>query len=209
MLTKSNKIAAECLQAALAAVTQAEDELGRLDAVAGDGDHGAGMVRGFQAAVTSIADIPTGELLVNAGLYFADAAGGSSGALVGMFIQTLGRNLHGERISTIQVHEALVAGLVVMCKLGRTRPGDKTMIDTLDPFIRAFGEVAGQATVAQAWAYALPAAEEGMKATAEMVSKRGRSALLKDKSLGHLDPGAVSAYYVLSAASAVLQQNYR
>lgn len=208
-MTNPSTIVAECLQAALAAVTEVQDELGRLDSIAGDGDHGTGMVRGFRAAVMSITDLSGGEILVNAGLSFSDAAGGSSGALVGMFIQTLGHHLKGDLIRAVQVHEGLVAGLAAICKLGRTRVGDKTMIDTLDPFVKAFGEIADKATVSEAWRHALPAAEQGMKSTAEMVSKRGRSALLKDKSLGHLDPGAVSAFYVLSAVGAVIQQYCR
>jgi len=71
-----------------------EAELGRLDAVAGDGDHGSGMVRGFTAACASITGLEDAAASVEtAGFAFADAAGGASGALWGAFIQTVGRAL--------------------------------------------------------------------------------------------------------------------
>ena len=64
-----------------------EQELGWLDAAAGDGDHGATMVRGLAAAVGAVdgqARTPAlqgsaGDLLVCAGDAFADAAGGYLG----------------------------------------------------------------------------------------------------------------------------------
>jgi dihydroxyacetone kinase len=124
--------------------------------------------------------------------------------LVGIFITTLGSHLPNDVLNASYVHHALVMALAAIGKLGKSKVGDKTMIDTLDPFVNAYGERATSATISQAWLQALPAAEAGMKATADMVSKRGRSSLLKARSLGHLDPGAVSIYYVLRAVSGVL-----
>ena len=42
------------------------------------------------------------------------------------------------------LHGALQAGLDAICRLGKAKVGDKTMIDTLDPFVKAFGEAATQ-----------------------------------------------------------------
>ena len=81
--------------AALAAVEAAEEELGRLDAAAGDGDHGAGMVRGFRAATAAIAGFQgtARQSLRRAGTAFTDTAGGASGALVGGWLSAIGASL--------------------------------------------------------------------------------------------------------------------
>ncbi len=195
------------LEKSLAVIEEKEEELGRLDALAGDGDHGAGMVRGFGAAVEAEGGSASG-VLVQAGMAFADAAGGASGALFGTLISTVGQSLPqaDEEIDAAAVHRALDAGLQRIRKLGKANPGDKTMIDTLAPFIEAFGEAAGAgASLAEAWRGALSAAEEGWQSTQDMISKKGRSARLGERSRGHLDPGATSAFYVLRAVAEALE----
>jgi dihydroxyacetone kinase len=184
-----------------------EDELGNLDAVAGDGDHGIGMVRGFKAAAAS-AQAATHDsassLISEAGAQFSDAAGGSSGALVGIFIITIGNKLEDDNITTESVATALELGLARMAKLGKATTGQKTMLDTLDPFVTALKKHQNQ-PLADAWQAALPAAEAGMNATAEMDSKKGRASKLGERSKGHKDPGAVSMYYLLATTATVLQ----
>ncbi len=202
-------IARQCLEKTLATITANETELGRLDAAAGDGDHGAGMVRGFKAAVAAAqADaVGAGPILVRAGTAFADAAGGASGALVGTLIMTIGQSLPVDSVDAAALHKALEAGINALAKLGKAKPGDKTMLDTLDPFLRAYGEAAaGGATVTGAWQAALPAAEQGATSTIEMISKRGRASRLGERSRGHMDAGAMSMLYVLRAVGNVLAE---
>ena len=183
-----------------------EDELGNLDAVAGDGDHGIGMVRGFKAAAASAQEAnhnSPSALISEAGAQFSDAAGGSSGALVGIFIITIGNKLEDDNITTESVAAALELGLSRMAKLGKATTGQKTMLDTLDPFINTLKDHQHQ-PLADAWQAALPAAEAGMNATAEMDSQKGRASKLGDRSKGHKDPGAVSMYYLLETTAALL-----
>jgi dihydroxyacetone kinase len=198
-----------CLSKALAAIEAIEIELGRLDAVAGDGDHGSGMVRGLRAANAAVADGTPGEMLTQAGAAFADAAGGASGALVGTLIMTIGQNLPADQIDAPALHRALDAGLNAVCLLGRAKVGDKTMVDTLAPFVHAFGVATSDGeSLVVTWQKALPAAEEGMQSTAEMVSKRGRASRLGERSKGSLDPGAVSILYLLRAVGEGLVEGY-
>ncbi|MFL5759872.1 MAG: dihydroxyacetone kinase subunit DhaL [Thermomicrobiales bacterium] len=188
-----------------------EDELGRLDAVAGDGDHGAGMVRGFRAATGEVAGF-TGtaqQTLIRAGQAFMNAAGGASGALVGVTLTALGEALpeNDDQVDATMLGAALAASLERLCQVGEAQPGEKTMIDTLDPFVTAFQAAAATgAATADAWAAALPAARAGMKTTAGMISQRGRAARLGERSLGHRDPGAASIYYVLQAVGESLMK---
>lgn len=194
------------LALALERIAAQEEELGRLDAAAGDGDHGATMVRGLRAAVAAAdkAEGNAGQLLVEAGAAFADAAGGASGALVGALLSTTGRTLGDGPYDTANVVRALQAGLTMVKRLGKAQPGDKTLIDALQPFVDALAAQAADQPLAAAWAAALPAARQGAAATAAMVARRGRSAKLGERSLGHPDPGAVSLTLLLQAADAVL-----
>ncbi|MEM7126369.1 MAG: dihydroxyacetone kinase subunit DhaL [Chloroflexota bacterium] len=195
------------LKNCLTSISEKEDELGKLDAAAGDGDHGAGMTRGLRAANEALSnatdDGPAGMLLMQAGSTFSDAAGGASGALYGMFIMTIGKTLGAGPFETADIHEALDAGMAAIMKLGKSKPGDKTMLDALAPFIEALSQASGQA-LAKAWTAALPAAEAGAKSTADMVAAKGRSSKLGERSLGHPDPGATSMVYILNAVGKAL-----
>ena len=100
--TEESRAAAVIIDATLdavrAALDEAVDELGRLDAVAGDGDHGIGMQRGARAGRTAAATAlaagaGAGTLLTRAGDAWADRAGGTSGALWGVALRALGERL--------------------------------------------------------------------------------------------------------------------
>jgi len=189
-------------------LTLAEDELGKLDAAAGDGDHGTGMTRGLRAAVAALdgapAETAVPQLFMQAGSAFADAAGGSSGALYGMILTAIGPKI-GAEPTAVSVATALTAGRDALAKLGKAKVGDKTMLDTLDPFVTALtAQIAGGAGLVASWQAALPAAAAGAAATAQMVAKRGRSSRLAERSLGHPDPGAYSMLYMLQVVGAVL-----
>lgn len=198
-----------CISAMLATLEANENELGLLDAAAGDGDHGAGMVRGMRAAWFAVnelpPDVPPGELLATAASTFADAAGGASGALVGALLGTIADTLGDDACDARGMAESLAAGLAMVCALGKAQPGDKTLIDTLDPFVREFaaGADAGK-SLKEAWLGALPAAGTGAQSTAAMIGRRGRSSRLGERSVGHLDPGAVSMFCLLEAVGTVL-----
>ena len=74
------------LRRAQQAIEAHVEELGALDAAAGDGDHGTTMLRGLRAANDAIGGLDVGAsastALIVAGSAFSDAAGGASGALV-------------------------------------------------------------------------------------------------------------------------------
>ncbi len=208
----ATELTQRCLEACLTAIRAREEELGRLDAAAGDGDHGAAMTRGLTAAVLAgqptAPDQSAGQLLMAAGAAFSDAAGGASGALVGSLLLAIGRALGSGPCDAPTVYAAVQAGLEAVCRLGKAKPGDKTLIDALAPFVAALGEGAAKGEpLARAWQMALPAAEQGAAATADMVARRGRSARLGERSRGHADPGAVSMLIMLQAVGAVLNDN--
>jgi dihydroxyacetone kinase len=209
-------IAAAALTAALGAVTEHEDELGRLDAVAADGDHGQGIVRGMRAAVaaarTSGAAGDTagdvGTALLAAGTALADAAGGASGALFGVLLTETGGRLqpHGDRaVTTSDLADAVTAAQGAVTGLGGAHPGDKTMVDALDSFTRSLRDHAESTDstsrdVAAAWRQAAEQARTAAERTADLTPAVGRAARLGDRGRGSPDPGATS--FALMAVAA-------
>ena len=200
MDTAAQSVVHRWLAEALVLMVEHEAELGRLDAAAGDGDHGATMVRGLRAASAALAGATgsSGQLLQQAGTAFADA-GGASGALVGALLATAGQQLGDGPCDLPAVTAALQAGADHVARLGKAQPGDKTLLDALYPFLRAWATPPPDQPLAVAWKAALPAAEQGAAATSSLVARRGRAAKLGARSLGHPDPGAVSITYLLRA----------
>jgi len=195
------------LVACLETCQRHEEELGELDAVAGDGDHGSGMVRGFTAACSATAGLegPASASITAGGYAFADAAGGASGALWGVLLQTVGRNLAGETVTPSQVIDAMRSGEGQLERLGKSQPGDKTLLDTLVPFLDALGAcVAAGMSLSAAWNAALDTAREATEATSRMIARRGRAAVLGERGLGTVDPGARSLLLVLEAVGPVI-----
>jgi phosphoenolpyruvate---glycerone phosphotransferase subunit DhaL len=186
------------------AVRAERDYLVQLDAAIGDGDHGINMTRGFDAVVRALAaedDAPPGRLLTLAGKTLVSSVGGASGPLWGSALRRAGRALGDaptfEAPSLVAAMEAALAAIV---DLGAATPGDKTMVDALDPAISALreGVVAGQ-SLQVALRQAADAAERGMRATIPLQARKGRASYLGERSIGHQDPGATSAALVMRA----------
>jgi len=183
-------------------------EWGRIDAVAGDGDHGVGMVRGLGGAVEAAAEHVGGpsSVLRDAAYGFADKAGGSSGALWGAFLGGIARGLPDDRFATAEeMVSAMNAGTDALQALGKCRLEDKTMYDAIKPFADDLSaRVAAGETLADAWAAAAALATEKAAATADLLPKLGRARPLGEKSLGTPDPGATSMAELLTAVGPVL-----
>ncbi|PXY31136.1 dihydroxyacetone kinase family protein [Prauserella muralis] len=196
------------LTAALRSLEHHEGELGRLDAVAADGDHGLGMTRGMRAAVAAARQVPPDDLsgaLLAAGTAFADAAGGASGALYGVLLAETGAGLRGTCPDTATLADAVDAAVRAFTELGRAEPGDKTMLDAIEPFRQALREQArAAASVAQAWRVAAERAAKAAEATADLLPTRGRAARLAERSRGHADPGATSFALLVTAVGETL-----
>jgi dihydroxyacetone kinase len=88
---------------------------------------------------------------------------------------------------------ALEEGIKAISKLGGAKPGDRTMLDALDPFVKVLKSGTLRAAV--------EAAEGGAEATAQMKPRLGRSSYLGDRVLGHRDPGAQAVAIWLRAAA--------
>lgn len=204
------------LDAVRTALHGAEKRLGDLDAIAGDGDHGRGMVRGIDAAHAAASAVASrgagaGAVLVAAGDAWADKAGGTSGVLWGAGLRAFGESFGNERApGALELASALGSFSARIVELGKAEVGDKTMVDALVPFTEAFSRlVEGGAGPDLAWAEAAREATAAAEATAALRPRKGRARPLAERSVGTPDPGATSLAMIFSVAgphlAAVLQ----
>ncbi|MDR1427969.1 MAG: dihydroxyacetone kinase family protein [Bifidobacteriaceae bacterium] len=197
--------------AAADAIDATADDLGKLDQVAGDGDHGIGMRRGAAAARKAAADAlaagaGAGSVLSAAGEAWSDRAGGTSGALWGLILGTLGSQIGDrERPDAQRVAAGVTAAAAAVQRFGKAQVGDKTLVDTLVPFAAALSRSASSGQpLAEAWAEAAAVARGAAAATADLIPKIGRARPHAEKSVGTPDPGAVSMATIVEAVAPVL-----
>lgn len=181
-----------------------EAELGRLDAVAGDGDHGQGMAfgsRGAAHAARAASEQGAGArtTLLIAGQAWADAAGGTSGALWGAALTSAGGVFSDtDGVNDRKVVDAVDAGIDAVMRLGGAKPGDKTMVDAAAPFRDALAE-AFDTEAGPAITSAARVAREAADKTADITARLGRARVLGQKSKGTPDPGALSFSLLMHA----------
>jgi phosphoenolpyruvate---glycerone phosphotransferase subunit DhaL len=179
------------------AMERHRDYLTRLDTVLGDGDHGDNMAIGFQAIRESLEAFPAeatpGELLRAVGHRLATAVGGASGPLYGTALIEAGLVAGSQpTLDWPLIGRMLDAAANGLARRGRCVVSDKTILDTLRP-------AADAALAGESVGDILRAAWGGMRSTRPLVARRGLALRLGDRSMGHLDPGAVSCFMLLAA----------
>ncbi|CDQ19378.1 dihydroxyacetone kinase subunit DhaL [Halobacillus karajensis] len=177
-----------------------------LDRKLGDGDHGVTMSIGWQAInevleADLIGEDDCGKISVIVGKTFLNAVGSSVGPL---YATGLMRGAKVAKKKTVMNEDDLAAYWIAFARgikeRGQAEIGDKTMVDTLEPFANELeSKFEKSHNFIEAFGYAVKAGEEGMQSTKDIISKKGRSSRLGGRSIGAQDPGATSAYLILSA----------
>ena len=208
-LVVSGSLVVDWLRLAAARISVQRMYLTGLDAAIGDGDHGINLDRGFRAlehrlAGGGVASDAPGPILAFAGRTITGTVGGASGALYGRALAKAGAAAAalegGSIVTTSQLAGVLLAAVDGVAALGRSRTGEKTMLDALVPATVAL-EAAGVAglDLTTALRRAADAAEAGARLTLLLAATKGRASYLGARSIGHLDPGAVSSALLLRA----------
>jgi len=194
-----------CALAAADALESVRDDLGRLDSAAGDGDHGMTMTaaaRAVRSTIDATPDLDGADLLTRLAAA-AGSVGGASGPLYASALLAAAMTVRqaGSAPATVTlVAECAEAAEDAIRKLGGAAPGDKTMLDALDPAVHALRETSSQ-HIGDALAEAAAAARRGAQSTAQMVARAGRASALGERSRGVADPGATSLAVILEAAA--------
>ncbi|WP_433676177.1 dihydroxyacetone kinase family protein [Microbacterium gorillae] len=187
------------------------EELGRIDAIAGDGDHGIGMQRGSHAALAAAraarqSGAGAATTLLRAADAWSDRAGGTSGALWGVILTAVSRALADAGTpDATAVAAGVAAGSRGVTDYGKAEVGDKTLVDALVPFAAELATaVDGGASLAEAWSRAATAATAAAAATADLLPRMGRARPHAERSLGTPDPGAHSLALIVTAIGTLL-----
>ena len=201
-------VARKAVDAIYAVVEENKEYLGRIDAVAGDGDHGIGMSRGSKAAAEAANETHGGAetVLSAAGHAFSDKAGGTSGILWGLLLEGVGKGLgNTDAVTPQRLADAVRGSAQHLQEFSKAELGDKTMLDALFPFVDTLvGQVTAGASISEAWRSAADACRSAAQATASLTPKIGRARPLAERSVGTPDPGAISLALILTAIGKVL-----
>lgn len=179
-----------------------QDYLTSLDQQNGDGDLGVSMVQGYSAVaryLESVEEEDLGRLFMKAASVFNEAAPSTLGTITSFFLMGMARALKGKREASLEdMAVACEVGLALLMEKAGSKPGEKTIVDSLEPAVRALrthlGEGAGKAL-----AEAAHAAAEGSEATRAMKPVHGRAAYYGDKCIGLLDGGSVAGRLVFES----------
>lgn len=189
-----NPQTAALVQAATTTLINLENRLNALDARVGDGDTGSTFAQGARDIAQRLAarQLPLNDwpvFLQVVGERLARVMGGSSGVLMSIFFTAAGQKLHDGQ----PLPEALLSGLAQMKQYGGAAPGDRTLIDALQPALETLqkGDIRAAALAAQ----------QGAESTAKMhKAGAGRSSYVNKENLeGVTDPGAVAIAEVFAA----------
>jgi dihydroxyacetone kinase-like protein len=195
------------------ALEENKEYLSKLDTVIGDGDHGFGMSNGFSQVRQKLEELSRqdiGEMLKKVGFELIKSIRGSAGAIFGTFF--LGQasyyecSLKGKEILTLpDVASMMEEAMAAIMKRGGASPGECTMLDALAPAVEALKKAAGDgAGFPEAFQRAAEEAHRGAESTRDMIGKRGRAKYFGERSIGHLDAGAMSTSFMFEAMAGYL-----
>ena len=192
------------IELAAADVAEQRDYLVDLDRAIGDGDHGENMDRGFKAAVEALGQAQpasVAEVLKTVAKTLMSTVGGAAGPLYGTAFLRASKAAGDGELDGAGVAAVIAGALDGIQARGKATTGEKTMVDAWTPALEAARAAAESgsdgAAVLEA---AATAAESGAAATEPMRATKGRASYLGERSIGHLDPGAVSTSLILRAA---------
>ncbi|RWZ51362.1 dihydroxyacetone kinase subunit L [Halobacillus fulvus] len=180
-----------------------KDHLTSLDRAIGDGDHGINMARGFQevSKVIEGAEFSSpSDVLKKVATTVMSKVGGASGPLYGTAFLKMSMANKEETVDGDGLAGMLEEALAGIKQRGKAEKGEKTMVDVWEPVVEAMNEEFDSGRLREV-------AQSSMEATEELKATKGRAAYLKDRSIGHLDPGSVSSFYLFEAMAEALEES--
>ena len=163
-----------------------------LDSVAGDGDFGMSVAKGFkqlQQEWDTLSTDTVGAFLKDAGMIITEYCGGASGPIWGSAFRGAAKASKGlEEVSLEDIAAMFEAGVAGIQKRGNAKLGDKTLLDALIPATEALREGAQKdESIRTAFTNAAKAARDGAEKTKTMIANRGRASYVGERSLQHPD----------------------
>ena len=191
---------AAMLHGAAAEVIAKEGLLSQLDSIAGDGDHGTTMRRAAQSIAGFLSpSLDVSALFSRTGELFL-RTGGLLGGFLGAFFLGVSEGCSGKpSLNCRELAAAFDCGLTALKRYTKAKPGDKTILDALEPACSALRDAAAHDEgIAVALQAAASAAATGAARTKEMTARFGRARHLGERTLGFPDPGATTVACLFS-----------
>lgn len=212
MVSKSTQWARQWVTLSAQRIGENREVLIDLDRQIGDGDHGENMDRGFSAVMRGdgLSEVRTpAEVLKYVAKTLMSTVGGAAGPLYGTAYLRAAAQMPDQDMSAADIQRVLSAAVGGIQARGKATAGEKTMVDAWLPAVEASRNASEeQHDLLQTWGEVAEAAEMGAQATRPMKATKGRASYLGDRSIGHLDPGAVSTALILESAFAAAQDIY-
>lgn len=183
------------------AMWENEDYLVKLDQQNGDGDLGISMNKGFAAVAEAIkaeTETDLGRLFMKASKTLNENSPSSLGTILSIGLMGIAKALKGKtEVDYKQAAEAVQMGIDnIMAKTG-SKPGEKTILDSLQPGADALKK--DYSSLEEVLKAAAKAAAEGSELTKTMKAVHGRAAYYAEKSIGVLDGGSVVGRLIFEA----------
>ena len=179
------------------------DELGKIDAKFGDGDHGVTMSKIsaiIKKCINNWKNESVYQFFDNMGEEIMDVNGGSAGPLYGTFFQGLGEGAEdAEEIDNKVFKKMILSSLENMQMITKAKVGDKTMMDTLIPAAECAKESCSE--LPDCIKEIVNAACQGAENSKNYPSKFGRARFFKDETIGYMDAGAMSLSLIFKGFS--------
>lgn len=193
------------------AIEDEKDQLCVLDGVIGDADHGITMSIGFTAVRKALNDMepesstPT-QVFNTAAKTFLNAVGASAGPLYATAFMRAGVTVKEEtELDTAALGRAFEAMADGIQSRGKAEAGDKTMLDAWLPAAAAARDFKDSDSIVDMMNAIESAAKSGALSTIDMLAKKGRSAKLGERTIGHQDAGAASTVILISAMATTIR----
>ena len=177
-----------------------KDYLSELDREIGDSDHGVNLSRGFQKIKDEseiLKSLNYSDCFNKMAMILISNVGGASGAIYGTGLMKVAQTLKGvdilDRNNIVKAAEAMVEGIKMR---GKAQCGEKTMLDTIVPVVEVLKNHKEDSLDILLKKIQITA-KEGMESTENMLATKGRASYLGARSIGHIDPGAMSSYLII------------
>ncbi len=200
----------KCIHSVVQTILNSEAEIESLDRAIGDGDHYINIKRGsmaVQSIESELTSLPPDQAFKKIGMTLMTSVGGASGPLFASFFLALAKEITGET-NLQQFSKGFTSGVKSIMARGKSKLGDKTMLDVLIPVSEKLQLLANEGCEKQELIKEIDSiAMAGVIATKDMMPSKGRSAGLAERAIGHIDPGAKTCQLIISTVCNELKLN--
>ena len=200
----------KCIHSVVQTILNSEEEIESLDRAIGDGDHYINIKRGsmaVQSIESELTSLPPDQAFKKIGMTIMTSVGGASGPLFASFFLALAKEITGET-NLQQFSKGFTSGVKSIMDRGKSKLGDKTMLDVLIPVSEKLQLLANEGCEKQELIKEIDSiAMAGVIATKDMMPSKGRSAGLAERAVGHIDPGAKTCQLIISTVCNELKLN--